>query len=41
MVDKVVEAIIRSARTGKPGDGRIFVMPVEKSIRVRTAELRT
>jgi nitrogen regulatory protein P-II 1 len=38
MVDKVVEAIIRSARTGKPGDGRIFVMPVEKSIRVRNRQ---
>lgn len=34
-VDKVVEAIIGSARTGHPGDGRIFIVPVEKSIKIR------
>lgn len=37
-VDQVVEAIIKVARTGKIGDGKIFVMPVEKIIRVRTGE---
>jgi len=38
MVDTVVQTIVNSARTGKPGDGRIFVLPVEKSIRIRTGE---
>jgi nitrogen regulatory protein P-II 1 len=37
-VEKVIEAIIQSARTGKIGDGKIFVMPVEKAIRIRTGE---
>lgn len=34
-VDKVVDAITGSARTGHPGDGRIFVIPVEESIKIR------
>ena len=34
----VVEAIITSARTGKIGDGKIFVSPVEEVIRIRTGE---
>jgi len=37
-VDTVVDAIIESARTGKIGDGKIFVMPLENAIRVRTSE---
>ncbi len=37
-VEKVTEAIIKGARTGKIGDGKIFVMPVEKVIRIRTGE---
>ncbi len=37
-VDKAVEAIIRSARTGKIGDGKIFISPVERVIRIRTNE---
>jgi nitrogen regulatory protein P-II 1 len=37
-VEKVIEAIIQSARTGKIGDGKIFVLPVEKAIRIRTGE---
>lgn len=37
-VDKAVDAIIRSARTGKIGDGKIFVSPVERVIRIRTNE---
>ena len=37
-VDKAIEAIIRSARTGKIGDGKIFVSPVERVIRIRTNE---
>jgi nitrogen regulatory protein P-II 1 len=37
-VDKIIEIIITSARTGKVGDGRIFVIPVEEAVRVRTGE---
>ncbi|WP_202319696.1 P-II family nitrogen regulator [Archaeoglobus neptunius] len=37
-VDEVIETIATSARTGKFGDGRIFVVPVEKSIKIRTGE---
>jgi nitrogen regulatory protein P-II 1 len=33
--------VIESARTGKIGDGKIFVLPVEKSIRIRTGETET
>jgi nitrogen regulatory protein P-II 1 len=36
--DSLISTIIESARTGKIGDGKIFVMPVEKSIRIRTGE---
>ncbi|MDX2205486.1 MAG: P-II family nitrogen regulator [Hyphomicrobiaceae bacterium] len=36
--DKVVEAIVRTARTGQIGDGKIFVTPVEHAVRVRTGE---
>jgi nitrogen regulatory protein PII len=38
MVDSVVKKILESARTGKIGDGKIFVMPVEEVVRVRTGE---
>jgi nitrogen regulatory protein P-II 1 len=34
----VVEAIIKAAKTGKIGDGKIFVSPVEKAVRIRTEE---
>jgi nitrogen regulatory protein P-II 1 len=37
-LDAVVTTIERAAKTGKFGDGRIFVMPIERSIRVRTGE---
>ena len=37
-LDAVVTIITESARTGKIGDGKIFVIPVEKSIRIRTGE---
>ena len=37
-VDPVIDAIIETARTGKIGDGKIFVMPLENAIRVRTSE---
>jgi len=38
--DAVVAAIMRSAYTGFPGDGRIFVSAVEKTVRLRTGEIR-
>jgi nitrogen regulatory protein P-II 2 len=38
MVDKVIEAICKSAQTGKIGDGKIFVTNVEQAIRIRTGE---
>jgi nitrogen regulatory protein P-II 1 len=37
-VDTVVEEITKAARTGEVGDGKIFVSPVEKAIRIRTGE---
>ena len=37
-VDKIVETIIKSAKTGQVGDGKIFIYPVEGVIRVRTEE---
>ncbi len=37
-VDKVVEAIIRTAKTGQIGDGKIFVSAVEHTVRIRTGE---
>jgi nitrogen regulatory protein PII len=37
-VQKAVEAIVKSARTGKIGDGKVFVMAVEEAIRIRTDE---
>ena len=38
MVDRAIEAVIRAARTGKIGDGKIFVSSVEQVIRIRTGE---
>jgi nitrogen regulatory protein P-II 1 len=38
MVDRAVEAIVKAARTGKIGDGKIFVRSVEQVIRIRTGE---
>ncbi len=38
LVDASVEAIISAARTGKIGDGKIFVTPIEQVIRIRTGE---
>lgn len=37
-VDVVVETILKHARTGRIGDGKIFVLPVERAIRIRTGE---
>ncbi|WP_037588235.1 P-II family nitrogen regulator [Stenoxybacter acetivorans] len=38
MVDRAVEAIVQAANTGKVGDGKVFVSPVEQVIRIRTGE---
>jgi nitrogen regulatory protein PII len=38
LVDRAVEAIVKAARTGKIGDGKIFVRSVEQVIRIRTGE---
>ena len=37
-VDRAIEAIVRAARTGKIGDGKIFVTAVEQVVRIRTGE---
>ena len=37
-VDSAVEAICKSAQTGKIGDGKLFVQPVEQAVRIRTGE---
>lgn len=39
MVDKVISTITESAGTGQIGDGKIFVVPVEKVVRIRTGEM--
>jgi nitrogen regulatory protein P-II 1 len=38
MVERVLEAIVKAARTGKIGDGKIFVTTVEQVVRIRTGE---
>lgn len=37
-VDAAVAAIVKAAKTGKIGDGKVFVLPVEQAIRIRTEE---
>ncbi|KAA3650868.1 P-II family nitrogen regulator [Denitromonas sp.] len=39
VVEQAIEAIVKAARTGKIGDGKIFVTPVEQVVRIRTGEL--
>ncbi len=39
LAEQVVEAIMKSAHTGKIGDGKIFVMDVERAVRIRTGEI--
>jgi nitrogen regulatory protein PII len=39
MVEQAIEAITNAARTGKVGDGKIFVTPIEQALRIRTGEL--
>src|SRR5438270_7486687 len=41
IVDEVVKAIIEAARTGEIGDGRVFVLPVSASYKIRTGENET
>src|SRR5258708_37902672 len=38
VVEAVIEAIVTGARTGGVGDGRVFVIPIEESVRIRTGE---
>ncbi|MES2985026.1 MAG: P-II family nitrogen regulator [Pseudomonadota bacterium] len=38
MVEKTIEAIVGAAQTGRIGDGKIFVLPIEDVIRIRTGE---
>ena len=38
LVDQVTEAIVNAARTGKVGDGKIFITDLERAIRIRTGE---
>jgi nitrogen regulatory protein PII len=38
MIDKGIQAITTAAKTGKIGDGKIFVLPIENAIRIRTEE---
>jgi nitrogen regulatory protein PII len=38
LLDQVVEAIVGAARTGKVGDGKIFVSEIERVVRIRTGE---
>lgn len=38
MVKEVIDAIEKSAKTGRIGDGKIFVMPIDEAVRIRTGE---
>ena len=38
MVEEIVNAIVKTAHTGRIGDGKIFVLPVEEAVRIRTGE---
>jgi nitrogen regulatory protein P-II 1 len=40
-LDDLIATLTAAARTGKIGDGKIFVMPVEKSVRIRTGEVES
>ena len=37
-IDRAVDVILELAHTGEPGDGKIFIIPVEDAVRVRTGE---
>ena len=38
LVDQVVDAVVKAAKTGKIGDGKVFVLPIEEAVRIRTDE---
>jgi nitrogen regulatory protein PII len=38
MVTKTVDAIVKAAKTGKIGDGKVFVVPIDEAVRIRTDE---
>lgn len=38
LIEKAIDAIVKSAKTGKIGDGKVFVLPIEQAIRIRTDE---
>jgi nitrogen regulatory protein P-II 1 len=38
VVSKVIDAVVKAAKTGKIGDGKVFVLPVEEAVRIRTVE---
>ena len=38
LVERVVEAVVKAARTGKVGDGKIFITAIERAVRIRTGE---
>jgi nitrogen regulatory protein P-II 1 len=38
MADTIVETIVSSAKTGRIGDGKIFVLPIDDAVRIRTGE---
>jgi len=38
LVERVVEAIVKAAKTGKVGDGKIFITAIERAVRIRTGE---
>lgn len=38
-VEQAIEAICQAAHTGKAGDGQVFVLPLERAVRIRTAEI--
>ena len=37
-IDEIIDVIVEKAQTGKPGDGKIFIIPVDEAIRIRTKE---
>ena len=39
LVEKAIDAIVKAAKTGKIGDGKVFVLPVDQAIRIRTEEM--
>jgi len=38
LIEKAIDAIVKAAKTGKIGDGKVFVLPVDQAIRIRTEE---